>query len=488
MGASIIVDDADPKLQPYFSGDQWGLEPGTGDSLLNGTLTSCHLEKKSFYPTPTFSLYFYGSDFSLYGPGLSGVALNYTIDDTSVRPATDFNNSASTNLKAGVKLWSLTGLDTSYHTLKLIPASGLFAFDYFTYTPSKYTTLTGSRLIVDDADSLIQYSGNNHWTKLNSQIFGNGMPYQSTLSSSSQKGSTLKFDFTGSSIAVYGALNQQSGTLSAQFTVDNGTATTFTPFNGTQAVDPSSWKINQQLYYKDLAPGKHSLQLTLSDISGSQALYIDSLVYEGTSGTTLSAANPSATGDSAFSSPSSSFFSSAKIGGIVAAAVALAFVACCLRICCVRRRRVIQQPNQPPTLLLVHQNQKPPPIFSPPSFNRHESAWSSNSRFTPSSPPETPFTMPTPMPPPPPPHQGPPAINSLLGLLSRTPDATTNPGMPTPVVPTGIPTTPTHPAQHMDGSDEPARPAALMRERETGSGPAPAPPPYRERTSTDTLE
>lgn len=197
--------------------------------------------------------------------------------------------------QSGVKLWSLTGLDKTYHTIKMLPSAGQFSFDYMAFTPTIYTSFTGQQVIVDDADELLKYSGNNAWSKLTNQVTESGMPYSMTLTTSSTKGSSVQFGFTGesipnrnpiifiyyfkmrgSTIGVYGALNQQSGTLSVEFSVDGATPTVFTPFNGSQSVDPSAWTINHRLFYQDLVPGVHSVEVVVSDVSGSQVWHFSS--------------------------------------------------------------------------------------------------------------------------------------------------------------------------------------------------------------------
>ncbi|KDR80385.1 hypothetical protein GALMADRAFT_154013 [Galerina marginata CBS 339.88] len=315
MDIAVILDDARPR-DIVYSGTQW-VSQANSNSFYNSTLTVCHTEIQNTTTPPSFTFYFYGSDINIYGPLTNGVALNYTIDSTSVRPGIINANGAG---KSNINIWNLQGLDnTVYHTLEVLPSAGLFSIDYITYTPAKYTGLAGRNLIVDDADHSIQYSAN--WTKTTGD-FAVGSSYKGTISGSSTKGSTMKFDFVGASISVYGLLNQQDGKLSASFSVDGGNAVTYAPFDGTQTANASSWSLSQQFFHQDLVPGNHSLLLNLNEVTGSQTLWIDSLVFEGTSNTPLNQTSASNSTTNSSSSP----LSGGAIGGIIVGVVALALI------------------------------------------------------------------------------------------------------------------------------------------------------------------
>ncbi|KAF8966652.1 hypothetical protein BDZ97DRAFT_1807343 [Flammula alnicola] len=223
MGPSVIVDDT-VSFDFNYVGEQWTHQTGQS-SVFNGTLSVCNAGAKGITP-PSLTFFFYGLDINFYGTLTSGLAVNYTIDHSTVRPVT------------GVNLLSLQNLtDVQFHSLELLPTGGQFMLDYVTYTPNTVTPLIATSLIVDDHDTSLQYSANWNHTTGN---FNVGHPYNGTMTGTGTKGSTMKFSFVGSAISVYGLLNQVDGRLSASFAVDgaNATATTFAPFNGSQTASP----------------------------------------------------------------------------------------------------------------------------------------------------------------------------------------------------------------------------------------------------------
>lgn len=54
------------------------------------------------------------------------------------------------------------------------------------------------------------------------------------------------------------------------FSVDGKTPTTFSPFDGSQPANISSWRLAQQFYHQDLVPGNHTILITLDDVTESQ--------------------------------------------------------------------------------------------------------------------------------------------------------------------------------------------------------------------------
>ena len=126
------------------------------------------------------------------------------------------------------------------------------------------------------------------------------------------------------------------------FSVDGKTPTTFLPFDGSQSANISSWHA-QQFYRQDLVPGNHSILITLDDVTESQVrrkhnllslpeifaqkLWIDSVVFEGTSSTPLnhtSSVSGTGSGSGSINSTSSgSKFSNAAIGGLIIAGIVL---------------------------------------------------------------------------------------------------------------------------------------------------------------------
>ncbi|KAJ3516399.1 hypothetical protein NLJ89_g1147 [Agrocybe chaxingu] len=472
MSPSILVDDADPAR---FStvGFQWSTTTNS-DSFFNRTVTVCHTEYRNTSTVPKLGFNFYGSDLHFYGPPVTNdIFVNYTIDRSSVRPA-NLNKNANSALKVprhtGVNIWNLTGLDQQYHRVDIFPVNGLFSFDYFTYTPNRLSNLVGHNLLLDDNDSLLQYS--SEWTKTNADsLQGAVVAHQNTLSGTNKTGSTMRFNFVGAAVSVYGALNQQEGRLSVSFSVDNGTATSFRPFDGTQTPNSSLWKPNERFFHQDLAPGNHTLLVTLQDM-----LWLDSVVYEGSSGTKLNSTTTSTGGGTTPTTTSSSSnkpFNSATIGGIIAAVVVLAVIGFCFR--CWRRfarnyskedessqygNTTFVPPRAPtpqlgPVIYLVSSPHSPAPAPPPPPPMPYN-PWSFEQQVYPA------------MPVPHPPSQ--PHISREEPTFWQ-PSSTTprQPQIPTPVNP---------PASHTQDLDDNLNPAPR---RSQDAGPADLPPAYEPR-------
>ncbi|KAF8966647.1 hypothetical protein BDZ97DRAFT_1807333 [Flammula alnicola] len=276
MGVSVIVDDT-VSFDFNYVGDQWTHQTGQS-SVFNGTLSGI--------TPPSLTFFFYGSDINFYGTLTSGLA-------------------------TGVNLFSLQNLtNAQFHSLELLPTAASSRSIMSRIHPTQYTVIATS-LIIDDHDSSLQYSANWNSTTGNFKV---GPPTM---------GSTMKFSFVGSAISVYGLLNQVDGRLSP-----NATATKFTPFNGSQTASPSTWLLSQHSSTRPRT-WDHSLLVTLDDVSGSQMLWIDSVVLKG---------RPLLPTTTTSSSPSK--FPNAAIGGIVVAVIVVVF----LYACCCRRRRYLSSP------------------------------------------------------------------------------------------------------------------------------------------------
>ncbi|KAF9051768.1 hypothetical protein BJ165DRAFT_1524674 [Panaeolus papilionaceus] len=339
MPPQIVIDDASAGLT--YIGTQWTVNKGVA-SAYNQTITICNTNNST--TKPEFSVLFYGSELALYGPpNGDNVRLSYVIDGSSRRSA-QLSKSSSPS-QQGLKLWSLDNMDTTYHDITFYPEDGIFSYDSLVITPNKYSSLSGRRLVVDDSDSQIQYSSNSEWTVPNNgtmeSIINQGIPFGGGLKGTNSVNANMTFSFTGSSVSVFGLLNQQAGRLSFSFSVDNSDPEIVTPFDGTQTAN-NAWRLNQEFFRKDLGPGNHSVALKVLEVTDSQMLWLDYVVFEGSSATTLT---PSPTGGNPSSptstSSSRSPLTTSQISGIVIISLILLFFCCfgqkCLEI--TRRRR-----------------------------------------------------------------------------------------------------------------------------------------------------
>jgi len=77
----------------------------------------------------------------------------------------------------------------------------------------------------------------------------------------------------GSSVSVYGILQNVEGELIVDFSVDGKFADRVTVFNGSQTIDPSLWTFNAPLWQLSVASGDHTLHCEVYSATGSQASF-----------------------------------------------------------------------------------------------------------------------------------------------------------------------------------------------------------------------
>lgn len=99
-------------------------------------------------------------------------------------------------LQTGVNLFSLSNLtENFFQVLNLFPQGGELIIDYITYTPNIDTLLEGLDLVLDDADSPLQYS-KGQWNHTTGD-FTAGRPYEGTMTGTNSNGATMKLVFEG---------------------------------------------------------------------------------------------------------------------------------------------------------------------------------------------------------------------------------------------------------------------------------------------------
>lgn len=189
--------------------------------------------------------------------------------------------------QTGHPYWRLDNLKEKTHYLDLYLTAGNPTFDYFIINPTPSTDLTGEMLILDDADGDVRYDGN--WTSVTNSSFETGVMYRGTGHGSTRVGDSIVFQFegkcsfkltskptadcqgeTGSSISVYGVLNTQSGRLSSAYSIDGNPPIMYTPFDGSQTVQPDVWTLNQRFFHSNVTSGQHTLTVTVQEVTGLQ--------------------------------------------------------------------------------------------------------------------------------------------------------------------------------------------------------------------------
>ncbi|KAG6918413.1 hypothetical protein DXG01_014818 [Tephrocybe rancida] len=246
---------------------------------------------------------------AFFGQPTDDFQLNYTLDGTRSRPAeTNFTHGVSG--KTGVRLWGVKNITAGYHTISILPTAGQPVLDYIVVTPDPSTYLNEKILVLDDTDSAIKYSGK--WTSDSGTVYPNGVAFNNTRHTSTSAGDTFTLTFTGkfvsicASISVYGLLEQKPGKHSSSYILDGEPGSTYEySFDANQTGKPDTWLLHQKFFSKDVIPGDHNLTVTINEVSGAQAFWLDYILFEGIGSTTLSPAPPTPTSNTSTSTKQS---------------------------------------------------------------------------------------------------------------------------------------------------------------------------------------
>jgi hypothetical protein len=174
---------------------------------------------------------------------------------------------------------------------------GFPSFDYLTVTAGDSTSLNGQTLAVDDADSSITYSGNWASSPPSPISFDYSTSlYRDTTHWSSSVGDNLHFQFTGSSVSVFGIATgiASGGNITASYTLDGDSKALSIP-QGTLDSLPMV-----ELFHADVHLGLHTLSINITSIQSPRALGIDFIAYNASFNnitpdpTAAAAANPGA--------------------------------------------------------------------------------------------------------------------------------------------------------------------------------------------------
>jgi hypothetical protein len=156
------------------------------------------------------------------------------------------------------------------------------SFDYLTITPGLSTPLSGKTLAVDDTNPSFVYSGKWKTIPPNPISFDYSTSlYRNTAHWTSTIGDSLQFNFTGTSISVFGILANISsgGNISATYAIDGVSKMLGIPY-GTLDTLPMV-----QLFHSDLQAGNHTLVVNITDIAVPRALGVDYITYNASSDT-----------------------------------------------------------------------------------------------------------------------------------------------------------------------------------------------------------
>ncbi|KAF8878214.1 hypothetical protein BD779DRAFT_1218951 [Infundibulicybe gibba] len=268
-------------------------------------------------------------------------------------------------------------LDDGIHTIQLNNIVGA-AVDFITVSVGPGTPLVGQKIIVDDDDPSIVYSGN--WTRNGSPFFcaespPKGLPFHNGTHQSTTPGDTAAVRFTGSSIALYGIFSWVTlGSMSVTYTLDGSSSIT------TYDVTPSTPEFtshllqhqNYLLFSNDsFAPGDHTLLINVTKVDNLTFL-MDYLTYSPSFASL--ATKPNLTAPATFTSlpPTSAHpaspESSTSINGTVvgvAAGVVGAMAVLMLALFIIHNRRRRHQATNDAAWERMSSKYSPPPVTLP---------------------------------------------------------------------------------------------------------------------------
>ncbi|KAF8880149.1 hypothetical protein BD779DRAFT_1099467 [Infundibulicybe gibba] len=262
----VIVDDVDPQIQ--YSGVGWQTTFPRPDAQPNGL----PFQNTTHYceTAASLSIQFQGSSPQVFGTSESGIENSYEcfIDGTSIGSTAAAPIFENNNLLCDGALF----VEGKEYTLTLnLGQTSLpnpLWFDYVTYIPSISVPLGSATVLVDRLDPAIEYvdAVMGVWTR-------------DSLGTSTQgNGSSLVFDFTGTSVSWVGFTPQMpSGrpTSNATYSIDKANPVVFRLPSGS----PGENLTNQVFFTSPtLSPGSHSLEVTYKGNSAMPPLTLSYLI------------------------------------------------------------------------------------------------------------------------------------------------------------------------------------------------------------------
>jgi len=280
--ASIVRDD--PAAHITTGGGTWSVV--FMERFFGGSATWPAFAIDNNGDTGTYgslSMPFHGTSVAFFGNTPIAEASQWAL--FSIDGGTPYNSSYMDPAPPSSRQWfkSPTLPDTT-HTINISHIAGT-SVDFVVITAGRNTPLSGERLIVDDGDPSITYSGswtvntNTYTSRDNPHI---GLPYGNATHQTCSTDASATFRFSGTSAALYGLFSFDIfGTISATYTMDGF------PTNATYTVNASSPEFtsgvkqleNYLLYSNDsLSSGDHTLQLQITNCV-SQTFALDYIIY-----------------------------------------------------------------------------------------------------------------------------------------------------------------------------------------------------------------
>ncbi|KAG7447730.1 uncharacterized protein BT62DRAFT_1061256 [Guyanagaster necrorhizus] len=186
------------------------------------------------------------------------------------------------------------------------------------------SAVLGKNILVDHTNEGIVWTGDwqtNTGTLIHTtRTYIENRPLGNSTKDSSTVGDSFSFQFRGTNVSVSGAQRLSiNGSISADFRVDGGKATTFTTTSTSSGND-----VANAMFFSSsiLDSGTHTLIVNITAVTGDQSFMLDYITYSdqasrGSSSSSSSSSSGSSGTDSSSSSGSSSPAKMTAFGGIV---------------------------------------------------------------------------------------------------------------------------------------------------------------------------
>ncbi|KAG6833831.1 hypothetical protein H0H87_011765 [Tephrocybe sp. NHM501043] len=216
-----------------------------------------------------------GVSFTIYGLTISSVEMGVTVDNGTRQTVTALGATTDTDRSTVWPWYTSPTLSDSTHNVTL--SDPALMLDYILVTAGNDTPLRGERLLVDDGDPAITYTGS--WTRNTSTLIGSDgylrKPVGNSTRQSNDTGATMTFTFTGTSLSLVGPCNFADDPNHINIFMDGSEVPRRIP-TATSIPDPTFvW------YSTDsLAAGNHTVKVLVVDVSPSPGKFtLDYILY-----------------------------------------------------------------------------------------------------------------------------------------------------------------------------------------------------------------
>ncbi|KAJ8501743.1 hypothetical protein ONZ45_g12032 [Pleurotus djamor] len=265
---TVLLDSTDPSIV-YGSG--WTQRARNHHSYMGGSVMEGSGDLD-------INLSFYGTGIQVWGVSNATFYPVTTIDNATVQ-------GGYLDLPNYRPWYTSPALIDHQHDLSLqLPNATYAMLDYIVVSAGPSTPVNGKIIIADDFDSDIDYDGS--WDKDFGQVFPSRdsnstgrLSFRNTTHSTRHRGDSFTFEFTGTSVSVFGILQSHlSGRVAAKFSVDGSSGSTYiAEFNNSSM--RSYDQTHTQFYNTSLAEGTHTLDVEVMEVSGDQSFMLDYITY-----------------------------------------------------------------------------------------------------------------------------------------------------------------------------------------------------------------